>query len=145
MPINKKDYHPDWPRISLEVREAAGQRCEWCGAPNKAIIQRRKQHRFYPPGLDAYQVDWVLTTSVNTANGEETTEGMSWPRLKFHGLTRIILTVAHLDRNSQNNDRENLAALCQRCHLSHDIHQHIANRKYGRRHAKDHQFKLELS
>jgi 5-methylcytosine-specific restriction endonuclease McrA len=54
----------------------------------------------------------------------------------------VIITTAHLDRNQANNARENLAALCQRCHLRHDIHQHIANRRYGRNHAGPAQMKL---
>ena len=45
---------------------------------------------------------------------------------------RIVLTVAHIDHNKNNNRFNNLAALCQRCHLKHDIHQHVFNRKYGR-------------
>jgi hypothetical protein len=29
----------------------------------------------------------------------------------------VVLTVHHKDHNSQNNDRENLLLLCQRCHM----------------------------
>lgn len=39
----------------------------------------------------------------------------------------VILTVAHIDQNPRNNDQENLAALCQRCHLNHDRDQHNRN------------------
>jgi len=46
--------------------------------------------------------------------------------------SKVILTVAHLDRDRTNNRFKNLAALCQRCHLNHDRAQHIQNRKYGR-------------
>ena len=46
--------------------------------------------------------------------------------------TNVVLTIAHLDHDKTNNDLSNLAALCQRCHLRHDIWQHIENRKYGR-------------
>ena len=51
-----------------------------------------------------------------------------------HPLTgsRVVLTVAHLDRDRTNNRFDNLAALCQRCHLNHDRCEHIRNRKYGR-------------
>lgn len=41
---------------------------------------------------------------------------------------RVVLTVAHLDQDPTNNARDNLAALCQACHLGHDAHQHAANR-----------------
>jgi 5-methylcytosine-specific restriction endonuclease McrA len=54
----------------------------------------------------------------------------------------IVLTVAHLDHRKNNNEFSNLAALCQRCHLKHDIHQHVANRKYGRKHKGKHQLQL---
>lgn|GEM_PF-7130269 len=74
----------------------------------------------------------------------EDTEKMTWARLRFHKLTKIVLSVAHLDRDSKNNNRNNLAALCQKCHLNHDILQHVRNRLYGRHHAKEHQLKLQL-
>lgn len=141
--IRKQDYPPNWAEISLQVRTEADWRCEWCGAANKAIIERRPKYRYYPPGMDAYNVNWITVLSViNSNNEEEFTEDMTWSRLRFFGLSKIILTVAHLDRNSKNNERSNLAALCQRCHLGHDIRQHIANRRYGRLHSKEQQLKL---
>jgi len=44
----------------------------------------------------------------------------------------VILSVAHFDRDLGNNDLTNLRAWCQRCHLNHDISQHIESRKYGK-------------
>jgi hypothetical protein len=44
----------------------------------------------------------------------------------------VVLTVAHLDRDRNNNRFSNLKAGCQRCHLNHDRKQHVWNRKYGR-------------
>ena len=55
--------------------------------------------------------------------------------------SKVILTVAHLDRDRNHNRFANLAALCQRCHLNHDRQDHIRNRRYGRYH-KDNQFNL---
>lgn len=46
--------------------------------------------------------------------------------------SRVVLTVAHIDQDKKNNRFDNLAALCQKCHLGHDINQHVFNRKYGR-------------
>jgi len=144
MPINKKDYPPDWKQISLAVRTEAGWRCEWCGAKHKEVIERRPNLRYKTPGMEAYEVDWIHHVAVNnpTDGKEEFTDTMTWARLRYYRLTRIILTVAHLDRNSKNDDRKNLAALCQRCHLRYDIRQHIANRRYGRDHKREHQQKL---
>lgn len=126
MPINKLNYPVNWPSISIQVRQEANWICEWCQAPNAANIRRSR-------GADFEVVEKVA---------EEATNKMKWPRLKYHGLTRVVLSVAHLDRDSNNNDRANLAALCQRCHLNHDIHQHLRNRRYGRNHAQEHQLRL---
>jgi hypothetical protein len=62
-----------------------------------------------------------------------------------HPITgsKVILTVAHLDHDRNNNRFCNLAALCQRCHLGHDAKQHAENRKYGREWRRM-QLKLEL-
>lgn len=51
-----------------------------------------------------------------------------------HPLTgkTVYLATAHLDRDRRNNAFANLAALCQRCHLHHDLRFHVTNRKYGR-------------
>jgi hypothetical protein len=54
----------------------------------------------------------------------------------------VVLTVAHMDGNKDNNRFNNLRHLCQRCHLNHDIGHHVMNRKYGRKHAGKHQTKL---
>ncbi len=47
----------------------------------------------------------------------------------LRGTTKIVLTIAHLDQHPENNEPNNLAALCQRCHLNHDRPFHIVNRK----------------
>lgn len=58
--------------------------------------------------------------------------------------SKVILTVAHIDHDKTNNRFYNLAALCQRCHLSHDIKQHADNRKYGRSWKGNQQLKMEF-
>lgn len=47
-------------------------------------------------------------------------------------LSRIVLTVAHLDHDEQNNNLNNLRALCQRCHLKHDRKDNLIRRLTGR-------------
>jgi hypothetical protein len=54
----------------------------------------------------------------------------AWLERWFGGapkVIRVVLTVAHLDHDTANGARSNLAALCQRCHLGHDQEQHVAN------------------
>lgn len=153
MPIRKEEYPPNWYAISLSVRTEAGWMCEWCGAPGGKVIRRlakaeeKELHIGCSKFTKVYQVDWVRIFGDIQAPGScivEPVQGMSWSRLKFHGLTKIVLTVAHLDRDSKNNERSNLAALCQRCHLRYDVYQHLANRKFGRDHTKEHQLKITL-
>lgn len=48
----------------------------------------------------------------------------------------VVLTVAHLNHETHDVREENLAALCQRCHLNYDRGRHAENRKYGRRHRR---------
>lgn len=66
--------------------------------------------------------------------------------LKPHPKTgyKVSLATAHLDRDRSNNRFWNLAALCQRCHLSHDRQQHIYSIKYGRNWYKT-QLKIDFS
>lgn len=122
MPINYKEYHPKWRLISRLIRfNRAKNKCEWCGAPNGELVYREKNGTCHL---------WP--------------EGMAGEALTIDGYkaTKIVLTVAHIDRDKNNNQFNNLAALCQRCHLRHDHKQHIDNRKYGRNHKGEQQLKL---
>ena len=66
-------------------------------------------------------------------------------RVGHHGkMIRVVLTVAHLDHNLDNNDgmdeggpalpleEANLVHLCQRCHLGHDADHHVQTRRKNR-------------
>ena len=43
--------------------------------------------------------------------------------------SQVVLTVAHIDQDVNNNKRYNLLALCQRCHLKIDLPYKIKKRK----------------
>ena len=49
-----------------------------------------------------------------------------------HEPTKIVLTIAHLDQDPLNNDPDNLAALCQRCHLKWDRPFNLIKSTYSR-------------
>lgn len=60
-----------------------------------------------------------------------------------HPITgsKVVLTTAHLGEphaaNADKHDKldiraENIAALCQRCHLRHDIKEHVENARASR-------------
>ena len=141
MPIRKEDYPPDWKEISLAARARAGQQCEWCAAPNGEWIKRDENAGARILRSVNNIIRWYPRFDFSVLEDETLT-----PReRRAAGYTKIILTVAHLDRNRRNNDPSNLAALCQRCHLNHDRHaQHIPHRKFGRYHDREEQGKLEL-
>lgn len=51
-----------------------------------------------------------------------------------HPLTgsRVVLTTAHLDHDTTNNDMSNLRHFCQRCHLAYDAWLHAAHARQTR-------------
>ncbi len=127
-PENRSRYPADWPEISVEVRERDGQRCKWCKAPNGAVILR-------PTGGDVYidpPTGAVFCCTTGEARGF--CRGSEFPAGK---LVKIVLTVAHLDHIPENvgtpGDRQNLVALCQKCHLAYDAPLHAANSAVTRR------------
>lgn len=118
MPIDYKEYHPKWSLISRLIRFfRAKNKCEWCGAPNGAIGYRERGKFIEYPHLGRFDREFVNDT---------------WA-LKGIRLFKVVLTVAHLDHDKTNNRFWNLKALCQKCHLGHDIKHHVFNRKYGRK------------
>lgn len=110
--MDRSKYPDDWEAISREVRDAAGNRCQECGVQN---------------GLYGYRVG---KTFVAVAGPGEITEAVKHECRNLPTRPRcfrIVLTVAHLDHDTQNSDRANLRAWCQRCHLRYDQDHHIAN------------------
>jgi len=115
MPIDYADYHPDWKSISRQIREQAGNVCEFCGAPNGETVQRNAAG------------DWKLLDDLDTMQSDA---GWAWlGTYDPSDPVRVVLTVAHLDHDTANNDPANLRALCQRCHLNWDRERNIAKAK----------------
>ena len=44
----------------------------------------------------------------------------------------VVLSVAHLNHDTTQNERSNLAVLCARCHLRYDAKYHAANARQTR-------------
>ena len=111
-----------WPRIRAEIRARAGERCECtgqcgdahdggqCNAPNGAMIDRDRET----------SARWRVHHHNGVCAGERC------------GATKVVLTVAHLDHDEQNNDVANLCAMCQRCHLRLDAADNAARRRERR-------------
>lgn len=131
MPVDWSRYPPDWADIRARIQARAGDRCEWCGVQNGAVGYRRT--------VDGSFVPWE-------EDGELPEEGRP---------VRIVCTTAHLgtphadgtpgDKHDKHDVRdENLAFLCQRCHLIYDRDEHLANAAQTRRQKKIEAGQLEL-
>ena len=118
--MNAANYPPDWKAISRRIRARDGNECACvgqcgdphetarCEAPNGVLILRHRER----PAL------W--RRRPETCSGEG-------PAGFATRAVRVVLTVAHLDHDTQNNDDSNLLSLCQRCHLRLDREQHADN------------------
>lgn len=118
MPMDRSRYPDGWDKISRQIRfDRAGGKCE--GSP--AYPDCRAEHGKPHP----------ITGSI------------------------VVLTTAHLgidkedgspgDKHDKMDVRpENLRAWCQRCHLTYDIKDHMANAAETRRKKKETQGQLQL-
>ncbi len=134
MPVSAEKralYPANWKEIVARILARAGHRCECsgrcgrphdggrCGAPNGAFILRAVER------LEA----WILAPSP----GEKAPAGFGAKQIK------VVLTTAHLDDpNPANCADENLASMCQLCHLRLDAAMHGANARATRRAQKAH-------
>lgn len=107
MPINYKHYHPKWKLIGRLIRRRSGNRCERCGVANGFIGKRTVKGDIR--NLSAVEWDMYQAKLRNQYSPSYA--------LKRLGFTRVVLTVAHIDHNHNNNRFANLQHLCQACHM----------------------------
>jgi 5-methylcytosine-specific restriction endonuclease McrA len=130
MPIRKelrKFYGKKWKEETRpRILERDGHKCKWCKAPNSTIVAR------WPKTCPGWWFDYETGQAYNEA-GElqpHVVKASETPDDVY--FVKIVLTVAHLNHTPGEDDDENLAALCQRCHLKHDASQHKSSPE-GRR------------
>ena len=91
----------------------------------------------HPENRSRYPADWPKISArirFGRANGQ-----CEFCRLAHHGRphpvtgSTVVLTVAHLDHMPEHCTDDNLAAMCQRCHLTYDQPHHRKNRAHRRR------------
>jgi 5-methylcytosine-specific restriction endonuclease McrA len=110
MPMDKTRYPANWNEIATTVKAEAGWACECCSKPCRK------------PGEKVYALlcrlddEWI----AKLVDGDD--EDIEIRPQRF------ALTVAHLDQDPGNNQRDNLRALCTPCHLAHDAHYLTYNR-----------------
>lgn len=125
--IDYSEYPDNWlTEIRPAILERAGHKCEWCGVPNYAHIMRSKSN---PEAYLVLHEDGIYYTQDGQPVRLTEIPDDFW-QLED---TKVILTIAHVyDKDKMNVDPDNLAALCQRCHLNHDRDHHIAKRRQNR-------------
>jgi hypothetical protein len=129
MPINYKDYAKNWlTEIRPSVLERAEHKCENCGLANYSVGYRDSNGKFY---------QWSHIEDELERKGYDFFDfELKNNRLK-NGLIKkaikIVLTIAHLDHDIENNDYSNLKALCQKCHLDYDKTDNWNRRKFGKK------------
>ena len=111
MPIDYRKYPANWKsEIRPAILERDGNCCKFCGIEDQLMGYRLRDGTFIE------------------------CSGMEIEAREEDGLKSIliVLTVAHLDHDITNNDHDNLASLCQRCHLRYDAKHHAKNSKATR-------------
>lgn len=98
MPMIRARYPKDWDSIAFQVKAEAQWCCEQCCRPCRRPDE---------------SVEEFLKRCQPWRMGFTPADYQAAPR-------RWLLTVAHLDQQPENCERENLKALCVVCHLRHD-------------------------
>lgn len=83
-----------------------------------------------PIDYSKYPADWkAISQRIRFERAHNRCEWCGAENYKLHPETgsKVILTVAHLNHDITDNRDENLAALCQRCHLRYDADHHAKN------------------
>ena len=99
-------------------------------------MQLRQSMPIRPENRDRYPANWedirqaILKREGNCCKWCRVPNGVSHPRTG----SKVVLTIAHVhDPDPENVDPDNLAALCQSCHLNHDRPYHVAMRSFNQR------------
>lgn len=117
-PIKYSLYPKNWrTEIRPAILERANNCCEECGVANYSQGYRDKDGKFY---------EWSYVWDLLERSGRDLFDDVL-SHCSEAKMIKIVLTVAHMDHCITNNDYSNLKALCQRCHLRHDIQHHKAN------------------
>lgn len=112
-PENVSRYPPNWRELRRQILARANGMCERCGVPNHV---------------------WRIRGTDTWSRNEMQVE--TWATCDELQVSYIVLTVAHLNHQPEDNRLENLQTLCQRCHLRLDQQHHAetayASRRQGR-------------
>jgi len=133
-PENKARYPADWNLRRRFILRRAKNCCEWCGVRNYSVGYRDEKGNFVPVcgnlyldcagfGMNQYWTSPISYTEAKKIADHEN----EYSEKKY---IVVVLTIAHVyDHRPEACSLLNLAALCQRCHLRHDIKHHAESRQ----------------
>jgi hypothetical protein len=127
MPIDYSQYPANWfTEIRPRILEREKNCCKFCGIADRLVGWR------VPSGI-FYTVEQAASGRIPKRDAAALAKKQKHRPEPY----QIVLTVAHLDHKLINHGDDNLAALCQRCHLNHDrastAHQRSQSRRYSQR------------
>jgi hypothetical protein len=130
MPIDYKKYPPNWkteirPRILYRDQN----QCKNCGKHNYIVGYYNIDGLWNPTSGNIYH-DHIGTFGAESyKEAREVCDSCNeYGQFQGEHYIVIVLTIAHLDQDITNNDDNNLAALCQRCHFRHDAPYRLTNK-----------------
>lgn len=140
MPCDYKNYPDNWKtEIRPAILERDNHRCKFCGVPNHAVGYRNEAGEFIPTGGNIYHdqagmgLDYPSLEPLSYKKAKDFASvnnlfGIEDGSFDYKYIV-IVLTIMHLDHDTTNNEYENLAAACQKCHLTYDKEYHRKNAK----------------
>jgi len=136
MPIDYKKYHPEWKtRIRPDILIRANNCCEVCNVDNYNYVFRGYIRNNEGRKIEVFQDS--ESKIYNATNGRFLYKDYFADIIPLSGnvnqkAVKIVLTIAHLDHDINNNSYDNLKALCQKCHLNYDKVHHATNSRNTR-------------
>ena len=130
MPIRKDlraFYGHEWRTVTRPLILARdGHACKQCGKWNHLIIDTVTAHgrMWWRFAADTAQPEYPNVIEAAPQWFSETGAASSFPASSQPRTVRVVLTCAHLNHRPGDDRPENLAALCQRCHLVYDNQHH---------------------
>lgn len=124
MPIDYKKYPSNWKtEIVPKVKARDNNCCAFCGIKNYSVGYRQGSKFIATAGNEMH--DKAGNGELSYKEARELVKHCN--EFCEDNLIVIVLTVAHLNHDINDNDLSNLKSLCQKCHLEYDKVHHKKN------------------
>lgn len=129
MPIDYSKYPKNWKtEIRPAILKRANNCCEECGVDNYAVVYWDKELKQWERICGNIHCDAAGNGELSYQEARICAD-LNNENAGYKVWIVICLTIAHLNHDINDNRYENLAALCNRCHLNYDKKYHRENAK----------------